>query len=89
MEQTFCLIEEVSAKWRKMGRLLGLQENQLDTFELDTGCTDDCWSKVMEYWLNGHGGTEYPNTWDGLYNLLVDIKCSSVASHLRDAVSSL
>ena len=85
-KHAFRLVDEVSAKWREFGILLGLTTNQLDAYEQQNrGCVDTIWNRVMEYWLSGKC-SEYPASWDGLSELLVDVKCQEVAKELKQAV---
>ena len=53
-------------------------------YQRDAGA---CWKKVMKHWLDGGGEKEYPPTWEGLYNLLVDVGCCTIAKELKAAVN--
>ena len=81
-------MDEVSAKWRDFGILLSLDMNQLDGFDYQyRGNPASCCNRVMEHWLSGKGGHDYPPTWKGLYTLLTDANFSSVAAELEKAVT--
>ena len=43
----------------------------------------------MEHWLSGGGMPDYPATWEGLYNLLVDANFPVAAADMKRIVSSL
>lgn len=87
-EQTFHLIDRVSAKWTEFGTLLDLTPNQLAVLKQESsGNIALCWKKVMEHWLSGGGKGDYPATWEGLYSLLEDVQCSGVANKLKKAVT--
>ena len=67
--------------------LLGISFNQLSVWEKQhRGNANTCFTKVMEYWLNGGGKDQYPPTWEGLYMLLEDAEYSQIAVELRNAV---
>ena len=85
-EQTFRLVDKVSAKWEGFGLLLGLEYNQLDAVRRDQlGETARCWNRVMDHWREGCS-VDYPPTWDGLYSLLTDMEYSEYARELQQAV---
>ena len=68
--------------------LLGITQNQLEVWEQQySGNAQNCWRKVMEHWLNGGAKDKYPPTWDGLYDLLEDARCSQVAEELKRTVN--
>lgn len=86
-KKTFRLVDRVSARWNTFGLLLGISQNQLRAWEEQyRGNANMCWTKVMEYWLNGVGKDSYPPTWEGLYMLLEDAEYSQIAEELKRAV---
>jgi hypothetical protein len=88
--QTFRLVDWVSASWKNFGMILGLGRNQLEKWEDQyRGDANMCWARVMEEWLNGGEGSDYPVTWEGLYTLLSDAQYSEFAEELRNAVDRL
>lgn len=87
-EQKFHLRNEVSMKWKDIGFQLHLTNNQLEVwFGKYNRDADECWIRVMDHWLTGEGPSNYPVTWDGLYNLLKDVNLSQIAKDLKDAVN--
>ena len=85
----FQLVNKVSTKWREFGVLLSLELDKLDGFDGHyRGNPTSCWNRVMEHWLNGGGGCDYPPTWEGLYTLLNDLELSAVAKEMENAVAS-
>ena len=87
-KQEFKLVERVSAKWRKLGVMIGLTPNNLDAIRDDRRSVEACWEDVMQRWLDGQGQKSYPIMWEGLYRLLKDIACPQVAKELKAAVKA-
>ena len=87
-EQTFRLVNRVSAKWEDFGLVLGLDINQLEVWRQESlGSVSVCWNRVMDHWLRG-GSAQYPPTWEGLYTLLNDMEYVRDAKELRKAVTA-
>ena len=83
----FSLCNKVSDKWRKFGRQLDVEANQLEAWSKEyRGDCGECWDHVMEHWLK-NGSEGYSVTWEGLYDLLEDVGYSEVASELKNVVS--
>ena len=83
----FRLVDRVSAKWRKFGRLMDLESNVLDSWDsCCRGGVEDCWFRVMQHWMNG-GSKNYPPTWEGLHSLVEDVGYPAVAKELKEAVN--
>ena len=88
-EQKFCLVSEVSARWKDFGMHLKITQNDLDAMEEEHGRkAKACWKDVMNQWLDGKGEPEYPSTWEGMYTLLDDLELSEVAKRLKKAVNN-
>ena len=86
-EKTYQLVNRVSGKWMEFGIQLHISLNQLDGWRMQNlGNATGCWYKVMESWLSGAGGEEYPATWEGLYALVSDVGMAEVSKELRQAV---
>ena len=82
----FSLRDKVSSKWRDFGTLLDITDNNLDAMaRANSNEPSSCWNRVMQHWLN-RGCMDYPVSWDGLYCLLEDVQCATVAEELRKAV---
>lgn len=47
-----------------------------------------CWLKVMHRWLAGEDASDYPTSWDGLYEMLEDVEYTEVARQLREIVAT-
>ena len=63
--------------------LLDITDNNLDVMaQANLKDPSSCWNRVMQHWLNGG----YPVSWEGLYCLLEDVQCATVAEELRKAV---
>ena len=87
---TFGLVDEVSTKWNKFGLLLKMPKNVLSGLSTKNLMdAERCWEDVMQFWLDGGSTNEdYPVSWEGLYELLENAKCSEVAKQLKDAVKN-
>ena len=84
----FRLLERVSSNWRRFGLKLDISRHRLDDIgRLTRGDTEECWVKIMYYWLDGCS-SHYPPTWEGMYKLLYDIQCLAVAKDLEFAVNN-
>ena len=81
------LVNHVSAKWKKFGRLINLTENQMKNWAKETD-NEGCWERVMETWLEGQGQDVYPPTWQGLFEMLEDVQFGGVVPALKEAVES-
>ncbi len=81
-------MSKVSAKWKDFGLRLSMTLNDLEALECEhRGNAKDIWNKVMDHWLAGGGGCDYPASWEGLYTLLNDLELSEVAKQLEKAVN--
>ena len=83
------LLKRVSSKWRKFGHLLGISAKELG--EINKLCQNNaekCLEKVVEKWLKVEVLNIYEKTWEGLHELLCDIKLFKVAKDLREALDS-
>ena len=86
----FRLIDEICMYWRDMGMYLGIPVSMLDVFREKTlNNPIECCQQVISYWLESDRTLRYPKKWDGVYELLTDIKCSQIAENLREAVAGL
>ena len=70
-----------------MGILLEIKSGVLDAIK-NRNLADDvkCCNEVLEIWLR-EGGGSYPVNWNGLCQLLEDLKFSVAAVKLREAFS--
>ncbi len=75
-------------KWKDFGLRLNMTLNDLEALEREhRGNARDIWNRVMDHWLAGRGGCDYPASWEGLYTLLRDLDLSEVANELEKAVN--
>lgn len=79
-------ISQISKKWRDIGMLLEIEGSELENYEgLSGRDANQCCSRVFRYWFdNSH--VNYPVTWTGVYNLLVDIEMATAATRLKEAL---
>ena len=70
-----------------MGILLEIESGVLDAIK-NRNLLDDvkCCNEVLQIWLR-EGGGSYPVNWNGLCQLLEDLKLSAVAVELQEAFS--
>ncbi len=87
-EKTFRLEEKVGSKWRDLGLRLSIEPATLDGWDIQyQRDARRCWGKVMGEFISSGGTGGYPPTWEGLYQLLEDIKCGGIARDLEEAVT--
>ncbi len=87
--QTLGLRDDISCHWRDVGDLLELGSPSLEGIAIHR--RDDvrlCCRDVLQDWLND-GSQSYPATWEGMLNLLEDIKLASISLKLRSALNLL
>ena len=84
--QRFYLMNRISAKWRKIGKLLDLSAAQLQGISTEhLGNQEDCCSAVLLKWME-NPPREYPVSWEGLMELLEDSELSQVVEELKTAL---
>ena len=88
-QQTFCLGDRVCADWVKFGLAVSVDMNRLKSWGMQYHeNTYHCWLEVMGHWLNTGGTDDYPTTWEGIHQLLVDVGYKKVADELNTALAS-
>ncbi len=86
--RTLRIRDELSPHWHDMGLLLGISMSRLDGILAHRlGDVRQCFRDVLYDWIQ-NGSPDYPATWEGLLNLLRDMKLSSLASSLELALRS-
>ena len=81
-------MDKVSTRWRALGIRLGIEPNRLDGWERQhRGDDTRCWEEVMDVFITRGSTRDYPHTWEGVYQLLEDIKCGGIAIDLKEAVT--
>ena len=84
---TFSLIDKVGAEWQRIGVMLGITMNKLKGWDRQhRGDVTLCWGELVGHWKKSGGTSNYPHTWDSLYQLLCDIQYSQVAKKAVDDV---
>ena len=69
---------------------IGLSMHKMDLFYSENlGNNHRTWIMVMQAWLEGEGSAIYPQTWEGLFELLDDIDCHQVAHELKTALHEI
>ena len=87
--QTLGLIDAISFRWHKVGDLLKLNSSCIAAIASNhPGDVILCCREVLREWLND-GSQSYPATWEGMLNLLEDIKLASISLKLRSALNLL
>ena len=83
----FDLASKVSSKWRDFGRRVDLDEGVMDGWQRELqGDTNQLWERVMDTWLKGQGQEEYECNWEGLFEMLEDVKMLGIVSDLKHAL---
>lgn len=86
----FRLVDKVGSKWEDFGLIMNLEHDQLTQWKEKFHCDSaKCWCAVMEHWISSGGQeSDYPVTWEGLQEMLVDVQYDTVAKDLAKALSS-
>lgn len=84
-EHTLKLVNKLTPIWKRMGHLLGISTEQLNTWEQTYGNPSNCSEAVLSYFLQyGSQGTYvYPRTWGGIVKLLQDLDLKSVSEEIQ------
>ena len=89
-EQQVCqlfLINELSPDWKRASDLLGLLPSHTRRIEMNNHTVENSCREVMAEWLSHEDGAyNYPRSWEGLCQLLNDMKLSAIAKNLREIV---
>ncbi len=62
------IVNEGCAKWHDIGLLIDMQIG----LSQDKHDNTSCFTKVLEHWISTGGNANYPATWIGLQNILLD-----------------
>ena len=78
------ILEEVCTKWKDIGGVIGLSPSRLDAIEKHRlGDMMECCRDVFSVWLQQEDES-YPVTWDGVRELLKDMKLSAIAKKIDE-----
>lgn len=81
------VIERASDKWKNIGNLFGIDGSVLIDYEGRTQRNSECFSLVLQNWLdNGHTMT-YPCTWTGIIEVLADTDHGTLSEDLTNALT--
>lgn len=81
--QRFYLIDIIQDHWRDIGDLLDISSEEQDSLSAQYEKDDaKCCRAVLDKWMKAPSST-YPVTWEGVMELLEDIKLSEVVSDLK------
>lgn len=80
------IINEASNKWRDIGILLGFSAATLDGEEQKTNENSKRFQRVVDKWIET-GGANYPATWRGLQQVLIDCEMSQLAERIKMALA--
>ena len=92
--QTLRLLQCLAPKWRKVGEILGLHRAVIHAIENPGSGRDpeNCIRQVFVKWLDNAtqlpNYRQYPLTWRGLHNLLIDSEHDAEAVELKLALLS-
>lgn len=84
-EHTLKLVDKLTPVWKRMGHLLGISTEQLNTWEQMYWNPSNCSERVLEHFLcNGsHGMYAYPRTWGGIIKLLQDLDLKNISEEIQ------
>ena len=82
----FKLKTSIVHKWKEIGNLVDITWQQLEAWAKRM---DDkaCCEAALSHWLD-HPPSDYPATWEGLYELLDDNELGQVATDLKQAAEN-
>ena len=81
------LINEISPDWMRASDLLGLTPTHTRRIEVNKHTVEDRCREVIAEWINQEDGAyNYSRSWEGLYQLLNDMKLSTLATNLYKIV---
>lgn len=81
----FKLLRQVSDRWWKAGKLLSLSKTILAKYG-DKGDDVKSCEWVFSTWVKSNGHKDYPLTWVGLHNLLVNMGRRTAAEKLYEVL---
>ena len=80
-------MNKISNKWRELGRLLNIEEAQLDGISIQhQNNISECCRAILTKWRE-NPPPDYPATWGGLIELLDDSQLPEVVAELKNALS--
>ena len=77
------IIELVAGEWEKMATLFGYDDKQIK--KNNVGDSEGCCREVLKKWLAG-GAPGYPPTWNGLIEVVKDMRMIRVAKTIEIAL---
>ena len=84
------ILRTIGPKWREAGRILDIEAPLLESISMkhqkDPG---ECCCEVFSMWLEGGYSSDYPVSWAGLIEFLVDMESKHLADNLRKALQFL
>ena len=84
--ERFKLKTSIIPKWRDIGNLVAVPWQVLDAWQIEKDAETRC-EAVLSHWMN-NPPSQYPATWEGLYELLRDVELGQVATDLKQAVDN-
>ena len=89
IEHTFRLIDHVGSQWERIGIMLGITMSMLKKWDQQhRGDVTLCWGELVGHWKESGGTPDYPHTWYGLYQLLLDIEYGLVAENMMKFIKA-
>ena len=83
--QRIYIMDEIGAKWKRVGRCLKFSTSDLDNIESTChGDAEECSVKLFTLWLQGHveAVSHLPITWETLLEALKDARMCQLADKL-------
>lgn len=86
--QRIYIIDEIAAKWRRVGLSLNFSASDLDNIESSCqGKVEECSERLLIQWLDGNISTQLPITWETLLDALRDARLGQLAETLTDSLT--
>ena len=80
------IVNEVSNKWRKIGTMLSMKAAVLDAEQQRSSDNSMRFQQVIEKWIEMGTAGNYPATWRGLQQVLIDVEMAQLANRIKLAL---
>lgn len=79
------IVNEGCSKWHDIGVLVGVPTGILEGMRKQHNIAE-CFTEVLQYWIQTGGNPSYPATWIGLQNVLADSELGVLAAKIKAAI---
>ena len=86
----YSLLKTVSSEWQRLGDLLQLSTDQLKNIKQKSDDNVERCREVFASWIDCEGCPPcYPLTWEGLFELLIDVDRHTAMQQLKQALENV